>query len=39
MRITGTNTYIDVELDNKTTKIADEMIINGFIYYKSSMKN
>ena len=38
IKITGTNTYIDVEIDGKTTRIAGEMIVGGFVCYKSSMK-
>ena len=38
-KITGTNTYIDVELDGRTARIAGEMIVGGFVCYKSSMKN
>ena len=34
-KITGTNTYIDVELDGRTARIAGEMIVGGFV----SMKN
>ena len=37
-KITGTNTYIDVELDGRTARIAGEMIVGGFVCYKSSMK-
>ena len=39
VKITGTNTYIDVELDGRTARIAGEMIVGGFVCYKSSMKN
>ena len=39
VKITGTNTYIDVELDDRTARIAGEMIVGGFVCYKSSMKN
>ena len=38
-KITGTNTYIDVEIDGRTARIAREMIIGGFVCFKSSMKN
>ena len=38
-KITGTNTYIDVELDDRTARIAGEMIVGGFVCYKRSMKN
>ena len=37
-KITGTNTYIDVELDGRTARIAGEMIVGGFVCYKSAMK-
>ena len=30
-KITGTNTYIDVELDGRTARIAGEMIVGGFV--------
>ena len=36
-KITGTNTYIDVELDDRTVRILGEMIVGGFVCYKSSM--
>ena len=36
-KITGTNTYIDVELDGRTARIAGEMIVGGFVYFKSLM--
>lgn len=39
VKITGTNTYIDVEIDGRTAIIAGEMIVGGFVCYKSSMKN
>ena len=39
VKITGTNTYIDVEIDGRTARIAGEMIVGGFVCYKSSMKN
>ena len=35
-KITGTNTYIDVELDDRTVRILGEMIVGGFVCYKSS---
>ena len=38
-KITGTNTYIDVELDGRTARIAGEMIVGGFVCCKASMKN
>ena len=31
--------YIDVELDDRTVRILGEMIVGGFVCYKSSMKN
>ncbi|MCR5290556.1 MAG: hypothetical protein K6E51_11225 [Treponema sp.] len=37
VKITGTNTYIDVEIDGKTVRIAGEMIMGGFVCYKHSM--
>jgi len=39
IKITGTNTYIDVEIDGRTARISGEMIIGGFVCYKSSMTN
>ena len=38
-KITGTNTYIDVELDGRTARIAGEMIVGGFVCYKSSTES
>ena len=32
-KITGTNTYIDVEIDGRTARIAGEMIIGGFVCF------
>ena len=39
VKITGTNTYIDVAIDDRTVRISGEMIIGGFVCYKSSMTN
>lgn len=39
IKITGTNIYIDVEIDDKTVRISGEMIIGGFVCYIASMKN
>ena len=38
-KINETKKYIDVEIDGKTARIAGEMIIGGFVCFKSSMKN
>ena len=37
MKITGTNSYIKVELDGKIYKIDGEMIVGGFVAYKDTM--
>lgn len=39
MKITGTRSYINVELDGKTVKIEGEMLIGGFVAYKDTIKN
>lgn len=38
MKITGTRSYINVELDGKTVKIEGEMLIGGFVAYKDTIK-
>lgn len=38
MQITGTSSYIKVEINNKTVKIQGEMIIGGFIAYTNTIK-
>lgn len=38
-KITGTNTCIDVETDDKPVRVSGEMIIGGFVCCKASMKN
>lgn len=39
MKITGTRSYIKVDLDDKTVKIQGEMIIGGFVADKDTIKN
>ena len=39
MKITGTSSYIKVEIDNKMVKIKGEMIVGGFLAYSDSIKN
>lgn len=39
MKITGTTSYIKVEIDEKIVKIDGEMIIGGFVAFKNSIKN
>ncbi len=39
MKITGTSSYIKVEVDDKTVKIQGEMIVGGFLAYSDSIKN
>lgn len=39
MKITGTSSYIKVEIDNKTLKIQGEMLVGGFLAYSDSIKN
>lgn len=39
IKITGTNTYIDAETNDKPVRISGEMIIGGFVCCKASMKN
>lgn len=38
MKITGTSSYIEVELDGKVVKIEGEMLVGGFVAYKDTMK-
>ncbi|BCN32373.1 Imm74 family immunity protein [Anaeromicropila herbilytica] len=37
IKITGTRSYIDVEVDGKEVRIQGEMIVGGFVAYKKSM--
>lgn len=37
MKITGTSSYIEVEMDNKTVKIQGEMIVNSFAAYSDTI--
>lgn len=39
MKITGTSSYIKVEVNNKTVKIHGEMIVGGFLAYSDSINN
>ena len=39
IKISGTNTYIDVEINGRTVRIFGELIIGGFVCFKNSMKN
>ncbi len=39
IKITGTNTYIDVTIDDRTVRITGEMLVGGFVCHKSSMNN
>ena len=37
-KITDTNTYIDVEIDEKLVRIQGELVVGGFVCYKDSIK-
>lgn len=39
MRITGTRSYIKVEIDGKVVKIDGEMLVGGFVAYQDSIHN
>ncbi len=39
MKITGTMSYIKVEIEGKTVKIEGEKVIGGFIAFKNTIKN
>ena len=39
MNITGTMSYIKVEIEGKTVKIQGEKVIGGFIAFKNTIKN
>lgn len=39
MKITGTISYIKVEVQGKTVKIEGEKVIGGFIAFKNTIKN
>lgn len=39
MKITGTRSYIKVEIGGKVVKIEGEMIIGGFVACKNTIKN
>lgn len=37
MKITGTSSYIEVELDGKIVKIEGEILVGGFVAYKDTI--
>ncbi|WP_043932424.1 Imm74 family immunity protein [Bacillus sp. EB01] len=39
MKITGTSSYILIEVDNKVVKVQGELLVNGFAAYTDTMKN
>ena len=39
MKITGTMSYIKVEIEGKIVKIQGEMIVGGFVAFKNTIKN
>ena len=39
MKITGTSSYIKIEINGKAVKIQGEMIVNGFVAYKNTIEN
>ncbi len=39
MKITGTRSYIQIEIDGKVVKVEGEMLIGGFAAEKDSMKH
>ena len=39
MKITGTMSYIKVEIEGKTVKIEGEKVIGGVIAFKNTIKN
>ncbi|OCA85822.1 hypothetical protein A8F94_13195 [Bacillus sp. FJAT-27225] len=39
MKITGTSSYILIEVDNKVIKVQGEMLVNGFAAYADTIKN
>ncbi len=39
MKITGTRSYIQIEIDGKVVKVEGEMLIGGFVAEKDSMKH
>ena len=38
MKITGTRSYIEVEVDGKVVKISGEMTVGGFVAFKDYIK-
>ena len=39
MKITGTMSYVKVEIEGKIVKIQGEMIVGGFIAFKNTIRN
>ena len=39
MKITGTRSYIKVEIDGKVVEIKGELLVGSFIAYKDTIKN
>ena len=39
IKITGTNSYINIEIDGKRIRISGEMMSGGFLAYKDGIKN
>jgi hypothetical protein len=39
MKITGTSSYIKVEVDHKTLKIQGELIVGGFLAYSDTISH
>lgn len=37
-KITGTNTYIDVEIDERMIRIYGELVVGGFVCYEKSIR-
>lgn len=38
VKITGSRSFIDVDIDGKEVRIIGEMIVGGFVAYKNSIK-
>jgi Immunity protein 74 len=38
MKITGTSSYIKVQINDKTVKIEGEMLVNGFLAYSNTIE-
>jgi Immunity protein 74 len=39
VKITGTSSYILIEVDNKVVKVEGELLVNGFAAYTDTLKN